>query len=510
MLDGLWVRRAFSTSLTGLCMSAVALSTMTACPSRQPSSTQRNRNTQLTNNTATTTPVARTVLAPGVGARVVVDVSESNQGFAKGRPLALEGLHAQVIEGALASLGLNAPFERCALDDQLHCDRPLTVQQIRDPNTFHGRSGAIDLALRKPPRAARADQQLPDPLDPFRVVVLVTDGAQSSSTPFNAAANGDVACASGADPSCLAALMRQRIDDGYGIWAIRFRLPFNGKYFSERRLDRPMFDRTLAHLADVNHNERSWSGVTHIARRPNFAGDSGSFEFTGARPLLVFVFSRDIAIGRNLTNEMLRRARSERITAGTVDDIASSEWAPFEGYDARLVSAQRMDSGGAADEVRVDRARVQGATLTVPLTCSLRGRARVRVSGLIAQGSLAPPPFADVRFEWRREGTAARGIALSPANSVLRASPGAFEGVFDVDCTGLPAGRFRYQWNVFGQWTLNTDAAGREWWTTESATNSYEMPERVFGLAEMAQSIAGYGVARSGPLTHVTFDLTRE
>ena len=53
-------------------------------------------------------------------------------------------------------------------------------------------------------------------------VVLVTDGAQSSTTPFNASATGEVACTGGADPSCIAALLRQRIDEGYGVWALRY------------------------------------------------------------------------------------------------------------------------------------------------------------------------------------------------------------------------------------------------------------------------------------------------
>jgi hypothetical protein len=447
-------------------------------------------------------------MPPGAGARVVVDVSESHQGFARGRPLALEGLHGQVIEASLAALGLNVPFERCALDEQLRCQSALTIQQLRDPNTYRGRSGALDLALRRPPRAPRPDQQLPDPLDPFRVTILVTDGAQSSNSPFNASASGDVACTGGADPSCVAALLRQRIDEGYGLWVIRIRLPFNGRYFSERRIDRDMFARTTAHIAEVNRNDRSWSGITLAARRPNFTGDSGSFEFSGARPLLVFVLSRDIANGRLLVNEMLRRIRTERIGAGTTDDIASSEWAPFEGYDARLSSAQRLDAGGAADEVRVDRARAQGGSIVVPVNCSLRGRARVRVQGSITQGALPPPPFADVRFEWRRESPPARGLNLVP--SAIRAAPGPFEGIFEVDCTGLPAGRFRYTWSVFGQWQLSDAAAQREWWTLESAPNSYEMPERIFGLADMARNVAGAGVQRAGALARVTFDLTRE
>lgn len=488
-------------------LTALALGALVACGSKGASDAgRRGTNAQpRPNNVVQTT---RPATPPGAGARVVVDVSESHQGFARGRPLALEGLHGQVIEASLAALGLNVPLERCALDEQLRCQSALTIAQLRDPNTYRGRSGALDLALRRPPRAPRPDQQLPDPLDPFRVTILVTDGAQSSNSPFNASASGDVACTGGADPSCVAALLRQRIDEGYGLWVIRVRLPFNGRYFSERRIDRDMFARTTAHIDEVNRSERSWSGVTLAARRPNFTGDSGSFEFSGARPLLVFVLSRDVASGRLLVNEMLRRLRTERIGAGTTDDIASSEWAPFEGYDARLSSAQRMDAGGAADEVRVDRARAQGGSITVPITCSLRGRARVRVQGSITQGSLPPPPFADVRFEWRRESPPARGINLVP--SAIRAAPGPFEGVFEVDCTGLPAGRFRYTWSVFGQWQLSDAAAQREWWTLESAPNSYEMPERIFGLADMARNVAGAGVQRAGALARVTFELTRE
>jgi hypothetical protein len=496
-------RRAGALGLT------LAFGALAACgPKSTPDAGRRTGNNTQQPNTNNVVRTATPVIPQGNGARVVVDVSESHQGFARGRALALEGLHGQVIESSLASLGLNVPFERCALDDRLRCEQALTIPQLRDPATYRGRFGALDIALRRPPRAPRPDQQLPDPLDPFRVTVVVTDGAQSSNNPFDAHATGDVACTGGADPSCIAALLRQRINEGYGIWVLRLRLPFNGKYFSERRIDRDMFARTSAHLAEVNRNERSWSGVTLSARRPNFTGDSGSYEFTGARPLLVFVLTRDIPTGRLLVNEMLRKARTERITAGTVDDVASSEWAPFEGYDARLTAAQRLDNGGAADEVRVDRARVQGGALVVPVTCSLRGRARVRVQGSVTQGSLAPPTFADVRFEWRRESAAARGLSLAPSS--LRASPGPLEGVFTVDCTGLPAGRFRYTYMIHGQWALSDEAAQREWWMSEGAANSYEMPERVFGLAEMGRSVAGAGVARAGALARVTFELTRE
>ncbi|MDP3273937.1 MAG: hypothetical protein Q8Q09_02000 [Deltaproteobacteria bacterium] len=492
--------RTHSLSL-GTALLATALG---GCPSRSaPDASARPRP-----QTPTVTQPARPRVPPGNGARIVVDISESHQGFARARALALEGLHGQVLEASLASLGLNVPFERCALDEQLRCEQALTLQQLRDPATYRGRAGALDLALRKPPRAPRPDQQQADPLDPFRVTILVTDGAQSSSTPFNGAASGDVACTGGADPSCIAALLRQRIEEGYGVWVLRLRLPFNGRYFSERRIDREMFARTTAHIAQVNRDERGWSGVSLTARRPNFTGDSGSYEFSGARPLMLFVLSRDIPTARTLVAEMSRRARTERIGAGTLEDVAVSEWAPFDGYDARLTSATRVDAGGAADEVRVDRARTLNGELIVPITCSLRGRARVRVQGMITQGSLAPPPFADLQFSWRQTSRPTRGVALIP--SPLRAAPGPFEGMLNVDCTGLPAGRFRYSFAVHGHWGLSEQAATREWWSVDNAPNSYEMPERVFGLGEMGRSVASAGLARDGALTTVHVDLTRE
>ncbi|MFO0649060.1 MAG: hypothetical protein U0326_22655 [Polyangiales bacterium] len=456
------------------------------------------------------TPVAQPqapAAPPGRGARVVVDVSESIRGFTSTASVALQTLHAQVIEAALSSQQLNNPFQRCTLDTDLHCETNLTVQQLRAPQTYRGSNAALHLALRRPPRAPRPDMQAPDPLDPFAVTVIVTDGFQSTSSPFQPNATSDVACTAGADPSCLAALLRARVDEGYGVWVGRLFMTFNGRYFAERRLDPTMWARTLSHVTALN-TDPFWNGVTFAASRPNFTSDTGPFEWRGARPLMVFVLSRDIPRGRNLVAEMERRLSVERITVrGAPADVAFSEWAPFEGLSASVSTAARNENGGAADSVYVDRAQRTPQGFVIPARCDLHGKARIRLEGGVALGSLPPPPFARVELGWRLLSQPANEL-LVPRDALPRA--GAFRTFTGIDCTVLPQGRFQYDMGLQARWTVDPTALAREWFSTESGDTSYETPERVFGLADLARAVVTAGVQREGLLDRVTLVVQRQ
>ena len=63
---------------------------------------------------------------------------------------------------------------------------------------------------------------------------------------------------------CLAALLRQRVEEGYGLWVGRLILPFDGRYFAERRLDPPMWARITGHVAALN-TDPEWNGVRFAA-----------------------------------------------------------------------------------------------------------------------------------------------------------------------------------------------------------------------------------------------------
>ena len=196
------------------------------------------------------------------------------------------------------------------------------------------------------------------------MTLVVSDGFQSTSAAFQPGAATDVACTAGADPSCLAALLRARVDEGYGLWVGRLLLAFDGRYFAERRLDRAMWARTQAHVEALN-TDPLWNGVRFAASSPSFTSDSGVFRFVGARPLMLFILSRDIDAGRGLVAEMQRRLAVERMTVrGVAADVAFSEWAPFEGISASVTAARRAENGGAASCWAVIPGRPQRTSLS--------------------------------------------------------------------------------------------------------------------------------------------------
>lgn len=445
---------------------------------------------------------------PGRGAQVFVDVSESIRGFTSASAVTLQTLHAQVIDGALSQLQVNNPYQRCTVDDAVHCASPgATPQQLRNPALYRGANAALHLALRRPPRAPRPDLQQPDPLDPYRVTVVVTDGFQSTASAFQPDSRGDVACTAGADPSCLAALLRQRVDEGYGLWVGRLVLPFDGRYFAERRLDAAMWARVQAHANALNVDPQ-WNGVRFTASSPSMNSESGAFRWQGARPLLIFVLSRDLATGRALVADMERRARVERITRrGIPDEVVFSEWAPYEGLSAQVVNAVRNDNGGQADNVLVDRAVRTPQGLSVPVRCDIHGKARIRLDGAVAFGLLPPPPFATVTIAWRD--VVANGPEFLLPREPLRAVPGGFTALTGIDCTVLPPGDRVYDFGIAARWDVNPAAMATQWFSLESAETSYEMPERVFGLADLARSVITAGVQRQGLLDRVQLRVRR-
>jgi hypothetical protein len=249
--------------------------------------------------------------------------------------------------------------------------------------------------------------------------------------------------------------------------------------------------------------------VHFAVSNPDLASESGPFTLAGARPLLLFVLARDVPAGRRFVGELVRRVRLEHITVrGHDDEVAESEWAPFEGFGGQVQRAVRADNGGAADDVVVDRVRRTGDALTVPVQCSIRGRSRIRIEGSLAEGALPPPPFARISFSWRRGEHTAGELALPPEPIATRAGP--FVANPTLDCTVMPPGASRYDLLLWGRWELDDAAFGEQWFVRESADTSYDMPERVYGLAALARAVIDLSVRREGALDRVTFAVERE
>lgn len=461
----------------------------------------------------TPAPPAQRPPAPprGRGARVIVDISQSLRGFTSRSSVALTTLHQQVLEGSLTTIGANSPFARCVLDETLRCGAaPQPADSFRLPGTYSGHDAALHLVLRHPPRSPRPDLQEPDPLDPYALTVIVTDGFQSASG-GGTTASPEVACAAGPDSACIGSLLAARVRQGYGVWLGRLFLPFEGRYYPERRIDEAAWERVQRHVDEINAAPE-WNGVRFRARHPRFDSPDGAFDWEGARPLLVYVLSRDAALARRYVAEVQRRLGVERITVrrDAAVDVAFSELAPFDGVSARIdpASVRRVRGGGAADSVIVDAAQRSpvGDHVVTTVHCPIEGAAQVALAGMVSHGVVSPPRFARVQLGWRVAGPMA-GIT-APAGAI-RETPGPFQAIMNVDCQHVRQGSATGTFVVYAQWSPDRAALAREWFVAGSAETSFEAPEKVYDLVRVAMPPIEVATSRRGALDALDVTLER-
>lgn len=504
--------------LKSLCLLSVVIVAAPSCK-RQPSTPPQEAVPVLPTNTpAPPSPApARPLVPPGRGARVLVDVSEGLRGFTARRLATLSKLHQNVIEHALTdaqsinpSVQVYAPFQRCRLDTTIHCDgAPVPPIDLARSQTYSGRDAALHLALRMPPVAPRPDLQEPDPLDPYAVTVIVTDGFQSASGGAPAGASPTVACAGGPDSACIGELLAQRVRSGYGVWLVRLQLAFNGRYFAETEIDEPAWDRVLRHVEELNRDP-AWNGLRFQARHPRFSTPEGAFDWRGARPLLVWILSREPAVGRSVVAAMRQRLAVERITVrDNLDlDVASAELAPFDGISALLdpASIRRARGGGAADAVIVDPATRSSSGVAGRVRCPMEGVAQVSVAGAIALRGLAPPPFVRLNVAWRSPVVES---GISPLTAAIPAQVGPFAASLDVNCRLVPQGTSSHGYEIYVRWSLDDATLRRQWFVTESGTTSYESPEKVYDLERMVIPPLRVATGRAGVMDSLALTLVR-
>ncbi|MFO0608811.1 MAG: hypothetical protein U0324_36930 [Polyangiales bacterium] len=384
--------------------------------------------------------------------------------------------------------------------------------------TYSGRAAALDLALRRPEATSDPARRLDDPLDPFEITVLVTDGFQSARASGSAA--GDALCASGADPACVGHLLAARVREGYGVWLGRLYLPFKGTYYPERALSDAIWERVQAHVTELGAANSGWDNVHFEARRRGHDGESGAFQWEGARALLMFVLSRDHAKGRALVGKIQEALRSETtiFPRGFDADASFAELAPFEGVSGRVApeTVARRGGGPAVDAVVVDATqRVAGAAVTTA-HCSIEGAADITTGGAVALGSVAPPRFVEVTAAWRLSGPAAEGATLVSPREPVRVWPAAgpapgspFPAMWRIDCRRLAPGMHEHRFGVHVAWRLDESVLASEWYMRESADTSYDSPERVFRLRQMVLPALQTATARRGWLDQWVLRLTR-
>jgi hypothetical protein len=485
--------RAYTPLLGALLAASLAAGYGCETPSSAPPSSVKPRDAGVS-AAATGNAPAAPAKDPGAGTRVIVDVSGSMRGFVVKDPKSggyartLETVH-RVIDQTLSTMGLSSPLERCLLGDELQCSGGAPYSIYSDPKTYGKSTSRLDLALLRPQKAADANPAAPAPvdtLDPHRLTVLVTDGVEA--TDGSAAAAGAestiaTSCLNGADPACVGALLSARVHEGYGLWLVAVMLPFQGRHYAERGLDSSHQKRIDDHLAELR-KVPEWYGMEVSAKTLQREKSGNSFyEYVGAKPLLFFVLTRDHAAGREFVAQLIKRLEGEHVGRPERLALRSVELAPLGRGEYRFGRVVRTDKTPAADRVIFGTPHPDGAALIQPVRCDAGGRTAFMIPLQPSAATPALPPFILENVSLRAGAHSLDRRILEPPQE----SPGGFAST--LNCELLQSGKFAQEFELVATTRIAETYPAGSWWVDFSSDNTYERPERAFGLSDLVHIV---------------------
>lgn len=420
------------------------------------------------------------------GALVATDISASVQGFASAKATRLYSLHNaldRAVRTALESTGHKGQVRRCLLGEQLDCKGSPALRAFDQPATYRAKESRLDRLFSAKVSATgeivtnvgspglATNEKPRDLLDTQLVSVLVTDGME-----VQAAGSGGGPCLGGADPECMVSLLQARVRAGYGVWLAIAYLPFNGVHYAERPLDETHWRRIKDHVEKLTADPRLGS-VKFVARRRDSKSPFSSFEFSGVKPLLLMVFSRDAEVGRALVRNLEAGLLEERVIV-PVKALFVVELAPLP-REVLQVNRIGLLPGAKADRIRPIVSKRSGPFFDYLVEADRGSVAPLRISW---QPGAAAPLSSGIT---RSLAVVALGGTLPPAN--VRTGSVTKDG-FDVEVTTdrLKEGA-SFQWLGIRSQLSMESAAGV--WSELSADNSFEAPERLYGLKEIARGV---------------------
>lgn len=430
---------------------------------------------------------------PTTEGRLVVDISGSMVGFTGVRKAAVANVH-QVLQDTFAEAHLPG-VRRCLLGVNLDCERaPEKATKYARAGLYRARVSRLDLALRPTdcPEQPDPDHPVIDLLDEARLTVVVTDGMQAASGA--AATESGTGCEAGADPSCIASLLAKRASTEYGVWLVQVALPFKGRHYAERALDEAFYKRVATHLEEANRNTR-WNGI-EFGMRASRRGNN-SYDYEGFKPLLLIVLTRDEDLGRRFVDIVVRRLRADPIRPGEMSDedaVQSVELAPLRPASFRPIAIEALPTeqqeGISAEELaefRFGESTQVTDGAEARIWCGARGKGLLAVRYERDATKAVLPEFIreEVELVGPRRDVPLPDRAVAP----LRPLPSqAFRA--GVNCTVLPAAHVTVvEYELRSRLQLDEESTNGEWWSELSSDNTYEMPERIYGLRNLALAV---------------------
>jgi hypothetical protein len=434
------------------------------------------------------------------GALIVTDISGSMKGFALAGSTRLYTLHSELeraVREASDAAATGTQVQRCYLGEQFDCAAKTHQPDPDKPDTYGANQSRLDLFFAQAGGAqpAAGQQGDEDAINLHRLAVLVTDGMQARK-PDAGAQPG--ACMGGADPDCIAYLLKQRVDQGYGVWMTLLLLPFKGTHYAERPLDNEQWQRIQQHIAQLQ-SDPYFQGVNFSVQRNGSAVPFESFNFQGVKPILVIALSRDWTLGRKFVAQFTAAIKRESVVQ-PASGVYSLELAPLA-VKPRLVSAITLAPEDPAIGVRpIVTGTRTGDHLEYLTECERKGDAKFIFSTEEGAGPQSVPNDLPLNF---------RLVPAEQDEGLLTITPAAgqtYEG--RLVCQQYTPGTYDVWLKL--QAELSKDPPANAFWSALHADNIYEAPERLYGLRDLVQKVLA-GVTEKPRVTDcVRFQIERK
>jgi hypothetical protein len=371
----------------------------------------------------------------------------------------------------------------------------------------------------------------PDWLDDAGLTVIVSSGLESGPATMPPSVAPADACKAGPSPACITRALVERAKEGFGVWLITANLPFDGSFVADVPVDAKYLAASKAHVGDlkkvasgettpyfgidldVHSQQQIWS----TTRGPGFS----RFSYKGVRPLLIVALSRNPETGRAFVKSLVDKLRADpALRPGKLsaeDAFTSIELAPLAGSTfaptALELAPKDAEPQKGLDPADLAEFRFGGAGASergawAEVACGTKGKGWLLSRYSTTPGALPLPAYvketvylegpssdeplpAKVSLQERIEGQPAFRIYASCAPLTARSEPWAIEYL------------------LHGKSELDDKALEATWLTRASAPNVYEMPERTYGLREIATAVLKQAVTRDACVTRVRVTVKR-
>jgi hypothetical protein len=420
----------------------------------------------------------------GSGALIVTDTSGSMKGFVETSSTRLYSLHdalERALRNALGAVGSNMLLKRCDLGSELKCEGAHTKAEVDKP-IYTASESRLDLFFTADAKGKPAsDGGL---IETHRVAVLATDGMQAQ--PDTSAGGGQKPCLAGADPECMAYLLKQRIAAGYGVWLTLVYLPFKGVHGGYRPLDKSHWQRIQQHVAGLAQDPY-FQGVKFLVKPRDARMPFTSYEYQGVKPFLLMAVSKDHRAGREFVKQFDEIIRQEKV-AQPANGVYWIELAPLPPQTLRIANI-KQDASSTNTAIRLVKRERKDGFYDFLVECEREGETTFTVEAKRTDEGQRLLDSVSVEFNLAGSGDGKfPAEALTIKNPLLKGNdPSGYRAELTCKCKAVRAGSYERWFKL--QANLKAALSASSPWAALHADNIYEAPERFYGLKEVIQKV---------------------